>query len=547
MTPEAAKKLLALRRSTDPCHQFPTHMSPTQAAFWACRSRCQLIEGPNQSGKTITNLVKFAAILRGIHPDFPLTRPIKAMVLAPSRLQASQVFRKRLFEDCELVIPGVRGKPLIPKSEIAKLREMEVGFRTPISLKLKNGSEVIFAWSGTDKTWERIQGITCLDLAVLDEDAGGEDLMAEIQARQLVARSDTTMPWAGMTLWSSTPTTGSIALDLYRDFCLQAEKQGDHRAYKLFRIEKSENPAVSAEAREDYAKSLSQDQADIRVHGVKSKLDTLSVYPGLEATRHVAPTPHVLQPTDNIWVVLDPGWDHAFGMLAFVVSQRAPEQVRVVRFWAMRHTPTKDVIRELAVWLDGRFVECIVVDPAADSDRGGVGQTRLQQIEEAIDEYKIESRQGLRRGANRRDYGIPLVEQYIDEGKLLFDPEPEGVINGCALAWQQMTKYRKKVTAGKVTGTANQPDEAADCIRYGLSKRPVYDAQPLNHPTGAGAKLALPPAEAAAQALADEPTETDDQRLWRERVELNMRLLDDMEGDFNGGYKRVVASRQLLS
>ncbi len=543
MTPEKARKTLAARRLTDPCYQFPLKMTATQAAFWHCQSHCQLIEGPNQSGKTITNLAKAAAILRGIHPDFPMTRPLKAFIVFQSRLQASLVGYKRLFEDCELVIPGVRGKPLFPKAEIAKLRVQEVGFRVPTFLKLKNGCEVTFTWSGVDATWTRIQGITALDLAVLDEDAGGEDLMAEIQARQLVSRSDPSMPWAGMTLWSATPTTGSIALDLYRDFCLQAEKRQDHRSYKRFQIAKSENPAVSDQAREDYAKSLSQDQADIRVHGVKSKLDTLSVYPGLEETRHKAATPYEVQPTDNIWVVLDPGWDHAFGMLVFVVSQRAPEVIRVVRFWAMRHTPTRDVIRELAIWLDGRFVECVVVDPAADSDRGGVGQTRMGQIEEALDDFKINSRQGLRRGANRRDYGIPLVEQYLQDNKLLIDPEPEGVINGCALVWQQMSKYRKKMTAGKVSGTAAQPDEAPDCIRYGISKRPVYDAQPLNKPTGVGAKLALPPAEAAALEAASGPVESDEQRLWRERIELNLRLLDDMEGDANGGYRRVLASR----
>lgn len=537
---ERAKLMLAARRASDPCYQFPLRMTATQKLFWDCRALTQLLEGLNQSGKTMTNLVKAAAIFRGVHPGYPVPegRKLKVLFICPTRKQANAVFYKRLFQDCEIPdAPGyasLAGKPLIPANEIVNGRPktQEVGMTVPIYCKLINGNEAYFIWSDSPKTWEAIQGITGLDLAVFDEDAGAVDLLNEVKARQLKSRSDAALGWGGMTLWSATPTTGSEALDNVREMCLQCDAQGDHRMYQRFVIAKGENPAVSEAALAEFSSSMTSDEADIRVHGVSSRLDTMKIYPRLDYDRHVAGSCHVVSPSDNIWVVFDPGWAHPFGMLVFVVTAGRPNAIRLVQFWAATKTERREIVRDLACWLDGRFVEAIVVDPAANSDKGGVGQTTKQQLAELLDEFKVVSRQGILNGQNRHDHGIPLVEQWIDEGRIIFDPATDD--NGMARCWTEMVKYRKKKGPdGRVTGVFKEHDEAPDCIRYGVTRQPCYYTQPSNLPTGVAAQLRGAPADPDEQM-------TPWERELEQRKQNSMRAIDEMRGDAAGGYKRIV-------
>lgn len=534
-SPEQQRQAFEALAALDPCWAFPKIIAKarhpqTQLRCFNSTRRFRVIEGGNATGKTTYNLGEASLLLRNLHPTKKRKRPGKFIFMAGSRLQASQVIGKRLFYDSE--IPGFEGKPLIPRGEIRKLREIEVGFRTPYHLEMVDGSEMTFAWAGTDATTDRVQGIHGVDGVFLDEDAGEEKLIDELVARMLKRIGDPENPWAGFLSWSATPTTGGSGLEKMRDFCKDAEKKPDDpflSNFGRFIIQQGENPAVREEATELFSQFLSEDNRAIRIHGVKSNLDVLRVYPEWCEERHRRPAPFLLSPLDNLWLTLDPGWDHAFGMAIFAISAKNPEKYVCLRFWADRHTTTEQMIRQAAIWLDGRYLTGVICDPAAWRDQAGIGVLRIEQIQDAMDKFKIESLSGCMKGNNDRDVGIPLVEEMIDKDLVEVDAEPDATVNGCTLAFQQMLKYRKKVSQkGQVTGTAAIPDEFPDMVRYLATRRVVFQQNP--RPCLMTGKSAEWLAQIDGEAT-PEPEISPQERLQREQLRNTFRMLDEMEVD----------------
>lgn len=529
-TPEQALRALRKLRATDPVLAFAP--GPTQALCAVSPAHNRLIEGHNQSGKTTYAAWDTAACLRGIHPSRRWYGPVRAVILVQSRMQAAQVAGRYLLNEC--CLPGALGrKPFIPDSEIAKVRYTSVGFRVPVEILMKNGSSAAFAWAGTDATWKRIQG-TQFDFAWLDEDAGTEDLMAEINRSLLVATSQGQAglkgPWAGSITWSATPTVSSAAMTSFRRMC--TDKEPD---YEYFKIEQGENPSLSIKAMESYSKALSEDQREVRVNGRMTAAGLLQVYRDQwDEDRLVFDSLYEPGPLDNLWVCMDPGGagtaSHPTGMLYVAISPNAPRQLKVYRYIETKRKTLDEVLLDIQVHLRGRKLEGFVVDPASLKIESR-GKSVYTQILEVLEQYKIEIHRGVMTGRNRHWDGIQRVMRYLKpmEGEPLVRLYKQG--EGVPLACQQMREYQGRPSTRYTGegGVVKKFDEFPDCLRYLISKEPAYALRGPNLPSWEHLAKESRPLRAGLPSYEDRPPMPEEMKL---RLELSAKRHKEFQAQF---------------
>lgn len=485
LTKERAQKIRAARDAKDPLHWIlqPGRLGPTQERYLLSTALHRLATGGNRTGKTTIGVADTALILRGRHPVRKFPGPVRALILTQSRAQAAQVVGRKLFNASELMGP-MHDIPMIPEREIEDLRTMSVGLTVPYWLRLKNGSEAIFAWSGVDATWSRIQGME-FDLADLDEDAGTPELMREIAGRLLVARSDPTKPYGGMINWHATPTAGSEALRDFREKCADENAKD----YEAFHIKAGENPAVSDEALAAFRETLGAKHFAVRGTGTKTATDLVAIYgEQWDDTKHILSENYEPTETDNLWAVIDPGFAHPAGITCAALSQDDPHQIKVVEYHDVRGRSMADWLAIIAEWLDGRFLDGLVLDPASYRTEY-TGKSVFRQIEALLDDPKtgIRLRNKVMTGRNRHWDGISRVRQYLkphDREKPLLVLNPTSI--GCGLAASQMKAYRGRASS-KFTGeggVVKKDDEFPDTVRYLITCAPTwvnYGKNPRRH------------------------------------------------------------------
>jgi hypothetical protein len=530
-TPEQALRQLRKLQATDPVLAFKP--GPTQALCTTSPAHNRLIEGHNQSGKTTYGAWDTAAILRGIHPSRPWYGPVRGIILVQSRMQAAQVAGRYLLgQSC---LPGELGrKPFIPAGEIAHVRYTTVGFRVPIEILMKNGCTAAFAWAGTDATWKRVQG-TQFDFAWLDEDAGTEDLMAEIHRSLLVSTSQgqggIKGPWAGSILWSATPTVSSAAMTAFRRLCVEQEPD-----YEYFRIRQGENPSISVKAMESYAKALSDDQREVRVNDDgMTAAGLLQVYRDQwDEDRLVFDRTYEPTPQDNIWLAMDPGGagtaSHPTGMLWAAISPNAPRQLKIFRYVETKRQTLDQNLLDVQTHLRGRTLEGFVVDPASLKIESR-GKSVYTQILEVMDQYKIVSQRGVMMGRNRHWDGIQRVMRYLKplDGEPLVQMFKQG--EGIPLAIQEMREYQGRPSTRYTGegGVVKKFDEFPDALRYLISKEPAYAKRGPNLPTWEHLAKESKPLRAELPTFEDRPPMTDE---MRSRLELSAKRHKEFQAQF---------------
>lgn len=475
MTPEIRRKLMEFRASRDPLmHYVP---GATQLRFHQSPARFKLITGGNRSGKTAAKVVDIAWKLRGIHPYFPSYGPIRVFMFAQSRQQASQVIARKLFEHCEFPGPLARF-PLIPEHEIEDIGYIKVGFKVPYYAKLKNGSEVLFGWSGVESTWKRFQGGQ-YDIVDFDENACEGTLLKEAYARVMDARNDPGKPWGGGILWSA---TGTQVDENFTDFRNRCQDERDH-LHEMFKIPPGESGAAQGEALQEFAAMLTEEEKQIRITGDATMSDMLSIYGRQwDDNRHMRQTDYQVKPDDNLWIGYDPGVDHPTGILCAAVNKENPDKVRVIRCFNHRRQTLEFDVECIVNWLGGRGLEGLVYDPAAKKTERTSGLNVKNQLELMLAKRGVTIARGFIQGRNRHKDGIAIVRSYLDpdpynkasEARVEFNPSEE---SGCQEARRQMLKYRS-YEAGKFTGVkgvVKRDDEMPDCLRYLLCARPSWN------------------------------------------------------------------------
>lgn len=477
LTPEKRRALLEFRHARDPLRHYKP--GPTQLRFHQSPARFKLVTGGNRSGKTACLVTDIAWKVRGIHPYFPSYGPIRVFMFAQARAQASQVLARKLFDACEF--PGdLRTRPLIPDYAIADIGWIKAGHKVPYYCKLKNGSEILFGWSGVESSWKRFQGGQ-YDIVTFDENSCEGSLLTEAYARVMDSRNDVSRPWGGGIYWSATGTQVDENFTNFRNDCLDERKP----LHEIFRIPAGESGAATGETLAEFSAMLSDEEKEIRVHGNATLTDMLSIYGRQWADSRVmrgAGADYIPKPTDNLWIGYDPGVDHPTGILCAAVNKENPMKIRVVRCFVHRRQTLEFDVECIINWLAGRRLEGFVYDPSAKKTERTSGLNVKNQLELMLAKRGVEITRGFIMGRNRHKDGIAVVRSYLDPDPYNKTVEPLVEFNsseesGCQEARRQFLKYRS-YEAGKFTGVhgvVKKDDELPDCFRYLACARPAWN------------------------------------------------------------------------
>jgi hypothetical protein len=508
-----AQALLEKRRATDPLEHYKP--GPTIAACFASDALYRMLAANNQVGKTTGMQVEACRMLRGKHPFKPWFGPLRILIVVPSRAQAAVVWGQRLLEKCEL--KGEIGKyPFIPKREIKKCYNAysPVG-PYPGSIHLKNGSSAYIILSGDKNSWKRIEGMT-FDYIFRDEADGNENLGDELQLRIVKAQDNPEKPWAGGILWGFTSTKINDEAEVFAQRCKDGVKTAVGR-HEYFFIEASENPAVSMEARGALAEVMSAEAYAIRGVGRGTAADNERIYMRYwDENRHVRKSRYVIQPTDNLWIVYDPGWRHPCGIGCFAINQKNPMKLILCRFYCYKYGTRQDHMASMAEWLAGRTAVGLVCDPAILKTESN-GRSFFSLMDEEKQSHGINLYRDMTCGRNRNEDGIPLVIDYLEKNLL----EVDGQGDGCQDYIGQMLAYRyEKDKDGTLTSVIHKKkDEAPDCTKYLCSKRPMW-ADYGDH---------RPAIDQAAVPQIDGVALSPDEALHRSRLLMSQAMIADLE------------------
>jgi len=484
LTPaQKAQMILTQRERSDPLRWFVP--SPTQEQFLRRDTKefpFVLLSAMNRAGKSAITLADMAMFLRGTHPYQPKHKNLTIAVFAPTRMQASNVIARKLFDDSELVLPKdapaeARNQPMIPSWEIEKLsRPMQAGMRVPKEVVLKNGNRAIFSWTGADDQDAKISGVK-LDAAYIDEEAGTPRLVAEIAARLTDSLSQGV--GLGFYVWAYTNTRYN---DAFEDFKRRCEDKV--RGHKTFHLMPGENPAITAEAREMLAGTMTKEQGDIRMRGTTDAGSLVQIFgKQWQDERHIHKEPYIISPEDNLWVGYDPGVEHPMGMLVAAINKEYPMRLNVVKCWSYKgETLEKDVDR-LAEWLRGRNIAGFVYDTnLKNKDRGG-GPSLLVRTKELMASRGIVPKHGFCQSKKNHAPGIAMLRHYMDPAEeratpplLMLDMATDE--NCVAQLRQQIMAYRGREET-KFTGpggVVKKNDDLVDPLRYLVMQRPYWVA-----------------------------------------------------------------------
>jgi hypothetical protein len=520
-----AQALIKQRFDTDPLNWY--RPGKTQQRCYESQTLYRLITGANQTGKTAHAVIECAALARGRHPYKQMLAgiPLEILVVVPSRAQAVGVWGMRLLKQCKMASPDNKDiwkHPLIPRHEIKRVHNNSSGSGpAPGRIELLNGSNIWFAWSGDDDQWERIQGFT-FDFIFRDEGSGNSKLGEELYLRLVAAQ--TTKAGAGGILWSATPTLINDEFDQYRKRCRKAQAH-----YEEFFIQPNENPAVSAEVRERMRGSLSLDAQQIRLDGTTSAMELAQVY-GRQwnDVKHIVSPDYQLGLTDNLWVSMDPGFDHPWGTGIFAINAAEPRKLRGLAYIWTRRTTRRENLELVRDWLRGRKVEGVVVDPASYKTESN-GKSLYTQIEEDMQELDIQSHRGLMTSRNRHEGGIEMVQQYLEDGLIQFNLDGPG----CGQAIAEMIGYmgRPETRYTGTHGVIKKNDEFPDLLRYLVMHEPVYTSRGPNYISPEFADNGLQVYDVSAPPPEDM---SEDERTHRQRLELSARLVDAVKRPARG-------------
>jgi hypothetical protein len=477
LTPEQAKQVLAqYQESLALSHYTP---SPTQQRFHESVAYDRLLTAGGRGGKTTAALVDLSWVALGIHPHRPWYGPVTIIVLCISRQNAAAVVQRKLLEACEL--PGKIGaSPFLPHDEIDwdESASAKVPYRTYYNIKLKNGSQIHFGWSGDTHSWEKLQGIKA-DYVYIDENAGSEKLVIELMKRLLDVQSDPSkQPWGGCLVWGATGTIVNPTFERYRERCLKGENDS-----AAFVIPPGETGAVSKEAHARFAKKLTKEQRKIHIDGTETASSLTYIFgKQWDDRRHLLANDYEIQDDDNVFVSYDPGVDHPTGILVAAVRKAAPHQLICAKFFNHRLESVDYDIECLHSYLKGRKIGLFVYDYRA-KERHKHAPPLIHSIATKMEAKGYVPIQGYYPCDKRHEVGIATVREYLDPNvfdrsvppMIVLSPSEE---SGGSLMRSQLVSYRGKEETNftGAGGVVKKDDEFPDCLRYLCRLTPSWSA-----------------------------------------------------------------------
>jgi hypothetical protein len=454
------------------------------------------INGTNQGGKTTVQCVDIAHYMKGSHPFQPNYDEQTIVVVVNSRAQAATVFGRYFLKESCLHGPAKK-TPFFTEDEVDVQWDRTVQPPYPKVITHKEtGSEVHMILSGAAKVATRFRGRQ-IDRCYIDEDACNQELFDEILPRLLVALSDESRPGGGRIIWGVTEVSINEAMSAFMDRCRDPENE----THEMFTLLPEDSKAVTQEARDIIASSMSEKARRIRNEGTASAKDFVTIYPCLrDRMRFVRDEPYVPTDKDNYWIAYDPGVDHPSGILIAAQNAAEPYRLNLLRFICQTRMSLSyeiDLIRE---WLSGRRLSGFIVDPCGGGrTEKGLGKSVKQQIAERIwDSHWWIDKPFFPKPNPRHDAGISLVREYLEPdggGPPLISVDKPTQDNGLDVFLSQMINYRgneSKHFTGP-DGVIKKNDEAPDCIRYLCMVKPRWVDHGVN--TGSVSHIEAPQVE----------------------------------------------------
>lgn len=483
------RRMQYLRELKDPVRHIT--LGATQQRARDSRAMFKMVDGPNRSGKTVWGALEIVLAARRLHPTRSSSVNGMYCVFCISREQLRDVWGAKILHESRIPGPGF-AQPMIPPEEIKEIRWDQSMRDAPRCIILKNGNRIHFGLSGHQKSWEFLQGKDFILGVCIDEGAGVQLLIDEIVARMLDAIGNHQVEAATGGSWFVWTTTETLINDTHAQFkekCMSDDPV--YKEFEHFRLQPSENPAITVEARERLRGALSEDAFAIRMEGTQGAMGATLIYPQFNPERHVLMEDYEPTPSDNLWLAYDPGVSHPTGMVMVAVSKDAPTTLKVVKCWRHKFMTLDYDLELLDQYLRGRALEGFIYDPASKKRDKVYGESVAGQIRARLTSRGVK----INRGAPQAGYnhvlpGINMVRSYLDPPRtwsaagspmLVMNPSHE---SGCRMLQSELVMYRgypeRQYTGAG--GVIKKNDDLVDPIRYLVMQRPAWVERPSNPP-----------------------------------------------------------------
>lgn len=477
LTADQAKRILAYRRSIDPIASYQP--GPTQARCRLSRKLIRLLSGGNRSGKTAHSAVELAEASLRRHPHRTTSVKGVYIVFAISREQITDVWHSKLRKECRLKGENFT-RPLIPDWEVDKeFFTYGAGAPTIKDIHLKNGNRIVFAVSGDNNVWKRIQGKDYVLGVCIDEQAGSRQLIDECVARMLDANSDETVRREAGGAWMLWSTSETMVNDVWDD--LKGKALDGHDDIDYFFIEPNENLAISLDERTRMKSIMSDDAYEIRMVGHGSQAGTMLVYQQFNDVRHMVTPDYVPQDTDTLWIGYDPGTNYT-GIVFAACSKDKPHTLRVFKALQPRRQTLEADVQDICNVLRGRFIEALVYDQAARKVEK-VGESVYFKLRRLLMQAGVKCHRDFLMGESQYERGVPRVRYFLEPKP---GADPLLLINsgdpGCQRLRQQFKAYRFTKNAHELKGDniLRGDDHLIDALRYLITRQPCWVDRGLN-------------------------------------------------------------------
>jgi hypothetical protein len=421
-------------------------------------------------GKTSWMQSVAAAVLRNRSDNWVNVRPVRVLLVIPTRAQAADVWTRRMLKECGLY--GKYGKfPWLPEREILHVTHSHSP-AGPYASKIimKNGNEMITILSGVPNSWKALEGMT-FDMVIRDEVAGTENLGDELQPRLLASRTRALgglQPWGGVMLWSATETKYNEEWLAFKGRALDAIP--DH---VYFKPEPEEAEAyISMAAREEMRKSMSEKSYKIRGEGSLDAGDLVRIFvKQWDDKRHVLPADYRLKEDDNIMIGWDPGVHHPTGIVIFALTRDQPNQLKTVKCFRHTNESIDYDVECIHSFLLGRRLAGFVYDWAAKASHKHA-PSLLHSMISAMDAKGYVPMGGYIQADKRVEPGIDTFRHYLDPNPFDAHAMPLLVLNpsqesGCQMLRSEIMGYCKTEPTGTSPGKiVKKNDDLMDPSRY---------------------------------------------------------------------------------
>lgn len=379
---------------------------PVQAEFHKCRSAYRLLRGSNRAGKTLSAAMEVAMAVTGRDPyeKFPKRDGVFVIVGKDERhlgiVQYDKLFRPQhgfriirdkvthrwrawkpwLPEDAEREDETKPAPPLIPPRYVAEVGWTNKKENVPSVIRLTTGWEMLFFTSGGKPP----QGFPC-DGFWFDEEIIDPSWYPEMAARSVDR--------GGRGIWSATPQAGT---DQLYELHERAEKERatlpeKDRRISEFVVLMADNQYMSAEAKVNFSKDLSDEERRVRVGG-EFALTSYKVYPTFNMIVHGHPF-FEIPSTWSIYAYVDPGFRTCAVLFAAVPPPEHSDQMLIIFKELYIHECTAHIFAQaMKSVCEHRQIQAFVIDAhMALQTEMGVGKTVLQQYTAALVEAKVKS------------------------------------------------------------------------------------------------------------------------------------------------------------